>query len=168
MLEIETVPVFVFLDENIIYMDEGILKFFKENTDEKFDFFTLFFPSFPIKTKPDGKKKGKKDYQVMQLARQVLFSNEHILKCLFQDTKPRIVFLTRDRNFLEDVVKEKKEDNQQIGGIIIPTENKILFIEKELTIPLFIVWVKHEQNAGSKAMLVAVSQTLKKFLNKHF
>ncbi|MBI2676416.1 MAG: hypothetical protein HYX21_00470 [Candidatus Yanofskybacteria bacterium] len=166
-METETIPVFVFLDENIANMDEKILEFFQEETDEKFDFFTLFFPPFPIKTKPSGKKKGNKDYQVMQLARQSLFSNKHILKCLFQDAKPRFVFLTRDRDFLEDVMKEKKEDNQQIGGIIMPAENKVLFIEKELSIPLSIVWVKHGQNVGSRAMSTAVSQTLKNFLVKH-
>ena len=166
-METETIPVFVFLDENIVHMDEKILKFFKENLDEKFDSFALFFPSFPIKINPNSKKKGRKDYQVMQLARQILFSNGHVLKCLFQDTKPRFVFLTRDHNFLEDVVREKKEDNQQIEGIIMPAESKILFIEKELAIPLSVVWVKHDQSDGRKAMSVAVSQALKFFLSKH-
>ncbi|MBI2057623.1 MAG: hypothetical protein HYT63_01410 [Candidatus Yanofskybacteria bacterium] len=166
-METETIPVFVFLDENIANMDEKILNFFLKKTDEKLELFTLFFPIFHVRKRLDGEKKGRKDYQVMQLAKQVIFSDHHVLKCLFQDIKPRLVFLTRDHDFLEDVVKEKKEDNQQIGGVIMPIENKILFTEKELSVPLFVVWVKHKPNAGSKAILAAVSQSLINFLVEH-
>lgn len=158
------IPVFVFLDENIAQMDEEIENFFKDKFSDESEIFTLFFPFFPLKVKQKNQK-GKKDYQVVKLVKQVIFSEQHVKKCLFQELKPILVFLTRDQNFIEDVVKEMREDGETIGGLIMPVENEILLIDDELSVPLSVVCVYHKPDIGKKAMLVAISETLKDFLN---
>lgn len=163
-------PVFVFLDENIAQMDEKIAEYFAKNLPdevEKFDF--IFFP-FPTKNsnKSKNKTKGKTDYEVVCFVKKLIFSDERVENRLYQSPSPQFVFLTRDQDFLKDVVKEMRKDNKQIGGIIMPAENIILLIERETTVPLSIVCVYHKPNIRKKAMVAAISKTLKDFLGNNF
>ncbi len=165
-METEAVPVFVFLDENIAHMDEKIAQYFAENLPDEVERFDLIF--FPFPTKKRNRGKGKTDYEVACFVKKLIFSNEHIGNCLYQRPGPQFVFLTRDLNFIEDVVKEMRKDGKRIGGIIMPAENIILFVEGEMTVPLSVVCVYHKPNIRKKEMVAAVSKTLKSFLNKSF
>lgn len=170
MVKRTPIPVFIFLDENIAHMDEKIAGYFAENLPKEVAKFDLVFFPFPTKNrnKTKNRSKGKTDFEVACFVKKLIFSDDRIESCLYQNPSPQFVFLTRDLNFIEDVFKEMRRDGKQVGGIIMPVENIILFIEGETTVPLSVVSVYHKPNVRKKAMVAAISETLSNFLNKNF
>lgn len=167
----EPIPVFVFLDENIAHMDGKIEDFLEEKFPEQLTEFSLFFFPFPTKSVGKGQEKnksrgkGKTDYEVTCFVKKIIFSDKYIKSFLCQNLDPWFIFLTRDRNFIKDVVKEMKKDSKRVDGTIVPLEDVILFTENKVTTLLSVVCVYHKPNIRKNALVAAAANTLKDFLN---
>ena len=165
----EPVPVFVFLDENISRMDEKILDFFAKNYAEALSRFDLFILPFP------RKYKGKPDHEVVYMVRDYIFSNDHIQNCLSSSPDVQFLFLTLDKNFIDDVAAGlrnsslRKRKAPRLDRKIIPAGNFIMLVKKDSPVVcLLIIPICHSQNAGKETLVADISKSLKDFLNANF
>jgi len=85
-LDREPIPVFVFLDENIAYMDEKIAEYFVENLPNEVQKFDLIIFPFPKKWK------GQKDFQNVISLKDLIYSQKYIKHCLNKQPRQYLFF----------------------------------------------------------------------------
>ena len=162
----EPIPVFVFLDENIAYMDEKIAEYFVENLPNEVQKFDLIIFPFPKKWK------GQKDFQNVISLKDLIYSQKHIKHCLNKQPSPVFVFLTLDLNFIDDVDYGFENPDPGDNGAerrdeVIEDSDGFILLGKS-PVKLFVACGHHKQNAKKKILAKEISDFLSSFLNSRF
>ena len=161
----ETIPVFVFLDENIAKSDTKIAGCLVEDFPEELEKFDLFILPFP------NQAKSKADHEVIIFIKNLIFSDKRIEEYLRRGPSPIFIFLTLDLNFVEDVKlglellsgkKLKSAEGVEVG------ENSFFLNKSGVKVELFSVSVFHRANLRKKALIKEIALHLKNFIAQNF